>query len=472
MEDSYGFLLFVSSAVCAVSYLKTAPAKPSLQQQLQDGTSLNAHERICLVTTDNIPLPLGGLRKDMRLHNLWHRATYILIKHEAEHVEQHEDCYVLVQRRSSQKDYCPGKLDPTPGGVVGHEETYLENAVREIAEEMGIDCSVESKHQLIRLFTFSYEDEQVRVWGEFFELTYHGALKDLCVQEDEVDAVLRMSLDELYHRVDRQPDDFMPDACHAMRLFRQLQEDFKVNRRFLKGYSSLDLDSYGIRPKPEAIFFDCDDCLYFDNWGVANLLTAKIDAWCVDHGLQPGQAYGLYKQYGTALRGLLAEGYLQNERAAIDAFLQDVHDIPIHQLIRPDKELRLILQAIDPSIPVYIFTASVDDHARRCLQALGIEDLFVDIIDCKKVDFETKHSRHSFQTAMEVAGVKDPERCLFFDDNMTNIQAAREIGWRSVLVGRIGRDNGLPISSEHAELELDRIHDIRESLPELFSRLC
>jgi FMN phosphatase YigB (HAD superfamily) len=54
------------------------------------------------------------------------------------------------------------------------------------------------------------------------------------------------------------------------------------------------------------------------------------------------------------------------------------------------------------------------------------------------------------------------------DDSVSNIRAAREIGWRSVLVGRVGRDCGTPISSEHAELQIDRIHDMRHVLPELF----
>ena len=45
--------------------------------------------------------------------------------------------------------------------------------------------------------------------------------------------------------------------------------------------------------------------------------------------------------------------------------------------------------------------------------------------------------------------------------------AARSIGWRSILVGLRGRDDGLPLSSEHAELEIERIHDIERVLPEL-----
>lgn len=46
-----------------------------LRQRLVDRTSLNATERICIVTPDNSVIKGGGLRAEMRLHNLWHRAT-------------------------------------------------------------------------------------------------------------------------------------------------------------------------------------------------------------------------------------------------------------------------------------------------------------------------------------------------------------------------------------------------------------
>lgn len=457
----------------------------NLRKSLEDGTSLNAKELICTVTPDNVPLPGGSLRADMRLHNLWHRATYVLVKHEAPHLytdrnsgpTDFSSMYVLVQKRSLRKDYCPGKLDPTPGGVVGYGETYEDNAVREIKEEMGIEiytsspCSINesgSNATLQRLFTFPYEDDVVRVWGDFYECTYHGTLKDLVMQDEEVDAVYRMSLQEMKDMIRDNSENFMPDACHAMRLYFQRKEDLVVQRKLLKGYSSGTLESYGLRAKPQAVFFDCDDCLYFDNWKVANQLTTKIDEWCVNHGLQPGQAYELYKQYGTALRGLLAEGYLEETEEAIDGFLRDVHDIPVHNLLSRDEELRSMLLEMDPSIPKYIFTASVSHHAIRCIQTLGIEDLFVDVIDCKKCNFETKHSKHSFDVAMRIAGVQDPESCLFLDDSVTNICAARAVGWRSVLVGRVGRDHGKPIESEHAELEIDRIIEFRSVLPELF----
>ncbi|KAL3907389.1 MAG: hypothetical protein SGILL_008898 [Bacillariaceae sp.] len=409
----------------------------------------------------------------MRLQNLWHRATYILVLVKNKGSSNNStETLVLVQRRSLIKDYCPGKLDPTPGGVVGFGESYYLNAEREVFEEMGISVTKGNKQRntMQQLFTFSYQDKIVRVWGDFYEVSYYGSVHELKIQEEEVEEVMVLSMDELKTRIQETPQDFMPDACYAMQLYFQRKEDMQVKRRLLKGYSSGNLDRYQLRPKPKVIFFDCDDCLYFDDWNTANKLTAKIEQWCVENaGLPKGKAYQLYKEHGTALRGLLAEGHIDDNPEAIDAFLQDVHDIPIHELIRPDERLRKILLKLDPTIPKFIFTASVSDHARRCLKALGIEDMFeATIIDVKQCNLETKHSLHSFQAAMKIANVDDPEACVFLDDNVNNIRAAREIGWRSVLVGRVGRDCGKPISTENAELEIDRIHDIVDVLPELF----
>jgi pyrimidine 5'-nucleotidase len=465
------FFATASSVVLSTKFKNTNKVKSektALLKSLQDGTSRDSQERICTVSENNVPTPNGNLRSEMRLQNLWHRATYILVRHAA----VNGDDVAFVQRRSMQKDYCPGKLDSTPGGVVGFGETCDENAEREIEEEMGINVQEGNlqKNRIDRLFSFSYQDQKVKVWGEFYELVYTGPFEDLKIQKEEVDEVFSMPLDELKHRLKVDPDSFMPDCCHAMQLYFQRKSDVKVQRRLLKGYSSGDLDSYGLRPKPSVVFFDCDDTLYFDGWKTANHLTENIEKWCVEKvGLPPGKAYQLYKEYGTALRGLLAEGYLEDTEEAINTFLEEVHDLPISELLKPDPELRKMLLKMDPSILKYIFTASVSHHAERCLKALGIEDLFEDvIIDVKRCNLETKHSRHSFDEAMKIARVDDPEQCIFLDDSVTNIKAAREIGWRSVLVGKVGRDCGKPISSDHAELEIDRIHEIATVLPELF----
>jgi len=229
------------------------------------------------------------------------------------------------------------------------------------------------------------------------------------------------------------------------------------------------MEAHKHRVKPQVVFFDCDDCLYFDNWKIGQLLTDKIEEWCVKNGLKKGQAYDLYKQYGTALKGLLAEGYIDKNDEEIDDYLKKVHDINVKSHLTKDNHLRKLLLDMDPTIPKYVFTASVRHHAEKCLQALGIDDLFVDIIDVKACQMETKHSASSFYAAMRIAGVSDPGRCVFLDDSIRNIETAQQVGWRGVLVGRIGRDGAQPITAGgHAEAEINVIHDFPKVLPELF----
>ena len=91
-----------------------------------------------------------------------------------------------------------------------------------------------------------------------------------------------------------------------------------------------------------------------------------------------------------------------------------------------------------------------------------------DCFPVKSCNLATKHSKEAFEAALKVAGVEDAETCLFFDDSVKNIKTARSMGIRPVLVGLKARDTGKPVTSEHAEHEINRIHDIPTILPELF----
>jgi len=379
-----------------------------------------------------------AIRRDVRLHNLWHRATYCIILH---HDDETTSVSLLVQRRSQTKDYCPGKLDPTPGGVVGFDESYDENALRELEEEMGIQpvliqhsdeanktnsnnsdsgttCTIRTTMQ--GLFNFHYEDDRVRCWGRLYEVIYRGPLSDIRIQKEEVDEVLSIPFHQVNDWLQTKPHDWTPDSVYALRLYLQHTHDRRLMRQTS---SSLSIERYRFRSKPRVIFFDCDDCLYFDNWKLANQITQKIDQWCTAKGLPTGEAYELYKRHGTALKGLLAEGYMDHCERTIDKFLLAVHNVQYHSLSR-DEELRQMLMRLDPQVPKYIFTASARHHAERCLDKLGIRDMFCDIIDTKACGFvNTKYSPEAFEIAMRIAGVDDAESCLFLDDSVKNIQA-------------------------------------------------
>mmetsp|Transcript_37868 Transcript_37868/g.65438 ORF Transcript_37868/g.65438 Transcript_37868/m.65438 type:complete len:241 (-) Transcript_37868:8-730(-) len=224
------------------------------------------------------------------------------------------------------------------------------------------------------------------------------------------------------------------------------------------------------------VFFDCDDCLYKNEWRTAGHLTRNINSYCMEVlGLPDGKAYELFKEHGTALRGLVKENLMAESQ--VDEFLAKVHDVPLDD-IQPDPELRELIASVP--YPFWVFTASIEEHAVKCLEKLGILDLFEgriisassrDMVN-RCGDYVTKHDRRCFEVAMAVVGVppEQAHRCVFFDDSTRNLKTAKEIGWRTVLVGLHARDTGERITCADADVSIDRIHEAREAIPEVFAQ--
>ncbi|KAH8048441.1 nucleotidase [Aureococcus anophagefferens] len=194
-------------------------------------------------------------------------------------------------------------------------------------------------------------------------------------------------------------------------------------------------------PTMKYLFFDCDDCLYQNGWKTADKITAKIAAYCSDElGVDKRRAYELYKAHGTCLKGLLR-----------------------------DDALRDIVEHCGEQRHRYVFTASVAEHAERCLKKIGIPlDAFYNVVDTRTCRLETKHSWQAFDCAMVAAGTADHAECVLFDDSVKNIRMAKELGWTTVLVGLTARDTGDRIACAEADYHVASLHDIPAVLPGLF----
>jgi putative hydrolase of the HAD superfamily len=84
---------------------------------------------------------------------------------------------------------------------------------------------------------------------------------------------------------------------------------------------------------------------------------------------------------------------MQPKRTKKGRFTQAVHDIRLDDCITPDPSLRKMLSTIDLSVcSPWVYTASVSDHAERCLAALGIADVLPNrpVIDVRQVGYTTK----------------------------------------------------------------------------------
>ena len=180
--------------------------------------------------------------------------------------------------------------------------------------------------------------------------------------------------------------------------------------------------------------------------------------------LDADYAFRLYKQHGTALRGLLVENLIPDER--IEEYLHAVHNVPLDE-ISPDMDLRQMLLKLQ--VRRWIFTASSREHALRCMKRVGVDDLFEGIIDCRDCNLVTKHDPSSFKLAMERAGAKDPARCLLLDDSLPNLRTAKALGMKTCLVGLYERETGKRIECAEADYEINRLVEMQDALPALFS---
>ena len=142
--------------------------------------ALSSEEIVTVVDGENRPvaeLP----RHRVRSENLPHRATFIFVFDRRERV--------LVQRRTTIKDICPGFYDLAAGGVVAAGESYEACAEREAAEELGIcDTPLEPR------FDFYYEDDHIRCFGRVFTCVHGGPFT---LQAEEVESVAFRTVDEI-----------------------------------------------------------------------------------------------------------------------------------------------------------------------------------------------------------------------------------------------------------------------------------
>lgn len=174
---------------------------------MDQGQTADTEEWVDIVNEQNEVIAQSS-RQQMRAQRLRHRATYIVV---------HDGMgKILVQRRTDSKDYFPGWLDATAGGVVQRGENVLDSARREAEEELGIAGVPFAEHGM-----FYFEDEHCRVWGGLFSCVSHGPF---ALQESEVAEVNWMLPEEITARC----DEFTPDSLKALSLWlsRNNQQEY------------------------------------------------------------------------------------------------------------------------------------------------------------------------------------------------------------------------------------------------------
>lgn len=266
------------------------------------------------------------------------------------------------------------------------------------------------------------------------------------------------------------------------------------------------------RTKYDCLLFDLDDTLYPLSSGLAasclnNIKDYMVEKLGIERSKLPDLCKLLYKNYGTTMAGLRAIGYDFD----YDEYHSFVHGRLPYENLKPDPVLRGLLLSL-PYRKV-IFTNADKIHALKALSKLGLEDCFEGIIcfetlnpthktaasddedeieflgtrtttnsngtSCSKIfdivghfdpqnpstilpktPIVCKPSEAAIDQALKIANI-NPQRTLFFEDSVRNIQAGKRVGLDTVLVGTSQRVKG-------ADYALESIHNLREAIPELW----
>ena len=134
-------------------------------------------------------------------------------------VQKSEKGYnVLLQKRSKNKDSFPGCYDISSAGHVEAGFDYLESAIRELSEELGIRASVEE----LQFLGFHEGVVETEFYGKPFRNHEISAMylyekeidiTKLCLQKEEVESVR-------FFRLFRMPENDKRESPEALYLFR------------------------------------------------------------------------------------------------------------------------------------------------------------------------------------------------------------------------------------------------------------
>jgi putative hydrolase of the HAD superfamily len=209
------------------------------------------------------------------------------------------------------------------------------------------------------------------------------------------------------------------------------------------------------------ILFDLDDTLYPRRSGIMDQIrTLMLRYLRTRLGLTAEEADALrrhyFQTYGTTMRGLQV-----NHRIDADEFLGYVHDIPLHEYLAPNPRLDAVLASI-PQEKV-VFTNASREHAEGVLATLGIRRHFVQIVDVRDLDYESKPQPDAYRRICLLLGVQ-PEECVLVEDNVRNLRPARALGMVTVLVDSEGEHDGVDYAIQRVEEIGDVLHHLDTEL--------
>ena len=217
---------------------------------------------------------------------------------------------------------------------------------------------------------------------------------------------------------------------------------------------------------PKVIFFDLDNTLYPHSSGVESHWKEVCVSYIEQNvGLSKQEAshatLKYHIEYGLTVKGLTK--YHSVCPVEFHAYLDG--QLVLEELLQSDTALKEFLDKLQ--CKKWVFTNGYLSYAEKVLKILGVHDSFDGItsLDLSDPCLSCKPESVFFRRAMKDAGVELVEECLFVDDSLMNIRAAKELGWATVYVNE-GKKESPEDMVQFIDHEIENIFQLESILPQ------
>ncbi|MBS40008.1 MAG: pyrimidine 5'-nucleotidase [Rhodobiaceae bacterium] len=178
--------------------------------------------------------------------------------------------------------------------------------------------------------------------------------------------------------------------------------------------------------------FDLDNTLYSPEEDIFSQIDKRMTEFIISKfNVNEEEAFNIQKkyflEYGTTLSGLM-----KRENIDPDEFLEFVHDINL-EILKPNIELSKIIKNLPGD--KFIFTNGSKKHAENVLKQLEMSGIFDDIFDIKESNFIPKPNINAYLNFIDKTKI-EPDVSIMFEDIGRNLEAAKKLGMKTVLIKR------------------------------------
>ena len=198
-----------------------------------------------------------------------------------------------------------------------------------------------------------------------------------------------------------------------------------------------------------ALIFDIDNTLYTNEAYLTHQVNVHVQRFADLEGISFSQAE---KRIADARAAFAAEhnGAKTSFALIMRSFGYPVEDsikwrselIKPEKFLKKDEKLRAIMEKLSKYHKIISVTNNPVDIGWRNLRAIGIDDLFIDIVGLDTC-YKSKPAEEPFLKALEILG-EPPEKCVSIGDRYDiDIVTPIKLGMRGILVANSTELDGL-----------------------------